>query len=131
MSETPHARGVRVLVVDDYQPFADLLVGVLWNHGYETRAAYSAEEALSAAMEFTPHALVVDVILPDGDGFKVAEECKQRIPGCRVLLTSAWDYTGESEKMGERIDVVPKAALMDMLFDFLDARTRLPESRGC
>jgi len=119
MSKTPENRDVRVLVVDDYQPFADLLVSVLLNHGYEARAAYSAEVALSVAEAFTPHALVLDVVLSDGDGFEVAEACAERYPACRVLLMSAWDYKGEAEEVPEGVEVVPKAALMDMLFEFL------------
>jgi len=121
MPRTPENRDVRVLVVDDYHPFADLLVSVLFNYGYEARAAYSAKEALSAAEAFTPHALVLDVLLPDGDGFEVAEECEARYPSCRVLLTSAWDYKGEEEEVSEGLDVVPKGALMDKIFEFLDA----------
>jgi CheY-like chemotaxis protein len=121
VSEGSQSCGVRVLVVDDYQPFANLLVGILWNHGYEARAAYSLKEALLAATAFTPHALVLDVGLPGSNRFEVAEKCEQRVPACRVLLTSAWDYEEEPEQVPEGFEVVPKGALMDRLFGFLDA----------
>lgn len=87
---------------------------------YEARAAYSAEEALSAAKAFTPHVLVLDVGLPGSDFFEVAEECVQRFPACRVLLTSACAYEEEPEQVPGGFEVVPKAALMDKLFEFLD-----------
>src|SRR5215469_7202205 len=96
------SRGVRVLVVDDYRPFANLLAAVLWNQGYEVRAAYSAEQAFSTAKTFTPDALVLDVLLPESNGFEVAEEWEQRFPACRVLLTSACDFQGEPGKAPRR-----------------------------
>jgi len=112
---------VRVLVVDDYIPFANLLVGALGNEGYQARAAYSACEALRAAEDFKPHAVVLDAILRDMDGFKLAAEFERRLPACRVLLTSAWDYEREPAHVRWPYRVVHKAALMDELSQFLDS----------
>jgi hypothetical protein len=69
---------------------------------------------------------VIGVLLPDSTGIEVAEECEQRYPECRVLLTSAWDFDGESDRVPEQFDVVPKAALMERLFIFLDACRSTP-----
>jgi CheY-like chemotaxis protein len=131
MSGVPHTRGVRVLVVDDHRPFADLLVRVLRSHGCEAQAVYKVEETFSAAEAFSPQALVIAVGLPDSGGFNIAKECGKRLPSCRVLLTSAWSYEQEGPPAQEGFDVVPKAVLVDMLFDFLGACTRSQNGRGC
>jgi len=89
------------------------------------------EETFSAAEAFSPQALVIAVGLPDSGGFNIAKECGKRLPSCRVLLTSAWSYEQEGPPAQEGFDVVPKAVLVDMLFDFLGACTRSQNGRGC
>jgi DNA-binding response OmpR family regulator len=111
---------MRVLVVDDFRPIVDMLIGVLLKHGYEARAAYSAKEAIDIAETFAPHALIIDVLLKDGNGFEVADKCEQRFPTCRVLLMSAWDFERELEKVPEGFNVVNKSVLIAKVFEFLD-----------
>jgi two-component system OmpR family response regulator len=115
---------VRVLVVDDYRPFAGLLSGVLCNHGYDAREAHSAKEALKIMEEFRPHVVVLDVILADVEGFGFAAKFAQRFPWCRVLLMSAWDFELEPVEELKACRVVPKGTLMEELLPFLEACMR-------
>jgi CheY-like chemotaxis protein len=112
---------VRVLVVDDYRPFADLLVGILTNHGYEARAAYDAHEALSAGDELRPNAVLLDVKLRHVDGFEFAAELEAHFQACRVLLMSASDCEIEPPKVSRPYKFVHKCELMVELFPFLEA----------
>jgi DNA-binding response OmpR family regulator len=114
-------KGIRVLVVDDYRPLADLVVSALGSAGYEARAAYSGKEALRAIEEFKPHAAVVDAILPDMDGLDFAAEFERRFPSGKVLLTSAMGHEPKPSKVREAYPVIHKAMLMDELLPLLDS----------
>lgn len=63
---------VRVMVVDDDPDIAELVAFVLTEHGYESRAVLDSREALSVARAWHPDALLLDLMMPDPDGFAVA-----------------------------------------------------------
>ncbi|MGY0070624.1 response regulator transcription factor [Streptomyces sp. QTS137] len=73
---------VRLLVVDDDPPIADLVATVARYEGWEAVTAHSGEEALRRAAAFRPDIVVLDVMLPDVDGFGVLD----RLRGSRALL---------------------------------------------
>lgn len=62
----------RVLVVDDDRDVADLLTEILLLHDIAACAAYSGAEALAAARHFQPETVLLDLWLPDLDGFRIA-----------------------------------------------------------
>jgi two-component system, OmpR family, response regulator len=61
----------RVLVVDDEESIVQLLCTALRYEGFATASAASGREALTAAAEFRPDLVLLDVMLPDIDGFEV------------------------------------------------------------
>ena len=63
----------RVLVVDDQPNIVDMLATVLRFHGFVVSTALSAGEALQRAAAERPDLAVLDVVLPDGDGFEVCQ----------------------------------------------------------
>jgi DNA-binding response OmpR family regulator len=65
-------RAARVLVVDDHVDTADVMQMFLAHAGYEVVPAYSGEEALSLASQFTPDLAILDIRLPDMDGYDLA-----------------------------------------------------------
>jgi len=65
--------GHRVLVVDDDPAIRAICSEILGNHGYEVHEAGSCAEAMRAVKEKRPHAMLIDVQLPDGDGFQLLE----------------------------------------------------------
>ena len=67
---------VRLLVVDDDPPIADLVATVARYEGWEAVTANSGEEALSRAAEFRPDIVVLDLMLPDLDGFGVLDRLR-------------------------------------------------------
>ncbi|GGM03598.1 MULTISPECIES: response regulator transcription factor [Micromonospora] len=66
------ALAARILVVDNEPGIAALLASTLRMVAYETRVVSTGRAALTAAEEFDPHLVVLDVVLPDLDGFEVA-----------------------------------------------------------
>jgi two-component system OmpR family response regulator len=73
--ESPSGAG-RLLVVDDEANICALLSATLRLTGFEVRVAACGQEALAAAAEFEPDLVVLDVMLPDLDGFEVAQRLR-------------------------------------------------------
>ena len=64
-------RSPRVLVVDDEESITELVATTLRYEGFQVEVAASGHDALAAATSFRPHLIVLDVMLPDLDGFEV------------------------------------------------------------
>jgi two-component system OmpR family response regulator len=87
------ANPARILVVDDEQGITDLLSMALRYEGMEVEVARSGREALESVTAYRPHLLVLDVMMPDLDGFEVlrrlsGERSASRLP---VLFLTARD----------------------------------------
>lgn len=63
--------GARILVVDDEESITQLLCTALRYEGFETASAATGREALTQAAAFRPDLVLLDVMLPDLDGFEV------------------------------------------------------------
>jgi two-component system OmpR family response regulator len=83
----------RILVVDDETSITDLLGMALRYEGMEVRVSHRGRDAIEQAASFRPHLMVLDVMLPDLDGFEVlrrltADLGHDRLP---VLFLTARD----------------------------------------
>ena len=79
----------RVLIVDDDARFRALARTLLEASGYTVAAeAANGQQALAAARRVHPDAALVDVQLPDTDGFALARDLADANHGLRILLTS-------------------------------------------
>lgn len=85
----------KVLVVDDEENISFLVSSALRLDGCEVRTAAGGREAVTEAERFAPDAIVLDVMLPDFDGFEVLR--RVRNAGCQapVLFLTARDGTGD------------------------------------
>lgn len=83
----------RILVVDDEVYIADLLVTALRYEGFETRKAGAGRDALASIAEFRPRLVILDVLLPDIDGFEVARRLRAEGQHVPVLFLTARDTT--------------------------------------
>lgn len=79
----------RILVVDDENSISDLIATSLRFVGYDVRTAATGSGALTAAEEFKPHALILDVMLPDQDGFEVCRQLRQDGQNVGVIFLTA------------------------------------------
>lgn len=82
---------VRVLVVDDEPNLTELLSMALRYEGWEVRSAASGIQAVRAAKEFAPDAVVLDMMLPDFDGMEVLRRMRGDDPNVPVLFLTAKD----------------------------------------
>lgn len=67
------------MLVDDEPELLDMVVSILREDGYENiRTAGTVEEALKEAGESAPELAILDVMLPDGDGFGLMEKLREK-----------------------------------------------------
>jgi two-component system OmpR family response regulator len=94
MPEDPHQEDpIRVLVVDDEPNIAELLAVALRYEGFEPETAASGAETLEKFDGFRPEILVLDVMLPDFDGFEVARRLAGRGSRVPIVFLTARDAT--------------------------------------
>jgi DNA-binding NarL/FixJ family response regulator len=103
-----------VLIVDDDPAFRELAERLLVDAGMEVVGqADSAEAALSSAKRTRPDAILLDIVLPDGDGVALARELTALSWEPRVLLTSTSADTAASQEIDRSgaVGFVPKNEL--------------------
>jgi len=83
----------RILVVDDEPNITDLVATVLRYEGFVVEVAANGWDALRIASEFRPDLVVLDVMLPDHDGFEVHRKLRDRGAGVPVIFLTARDAT--------------------------------------
>ncbi len=89
----------RILVVDDEPDFASIVQNNLKKEGFDVEVAYDGVEALEKVKSNPPDAIVLDVMMPEKDGYQVCAELKkdekyQNIP--IVMLTAVADHVGST-----------------------------------
>ena len=112
----------RVLVVDDEPDFAAIVKGNLEKEGFEIEIAYNGVEAMEKIKATPPDAIVLDVMMPEKDGYEVCAELKKDkkytdIP--IVMLTAVADHVSSTRYSHwdgmnmEADDYLPKPASAD------------------
>ncbi|OHV45026.1 DNA-binding response regulator [Parafrankia soli] len=86
-------RPVRVLVVDDEEAITDLVAMALRYEGFDVSAAHSGQAALTQVSREPPDLLVLDVMLPDIDGFAVCQRLRNAGRDVPTLFLTARDTT--------------------------------------
>lgn len=83
----------RVLIIDDEKPIAELLKYTLEQEDYEVRYELNGKDGLTAVHEFEPDVILLDVMLPDTDGFSICRRItlNDNIP--IIMLTAKTDQT--------------------------------------
>ncbi len=87
---------LRVLVVDDNADAADSLAFLLKHGDHEVRTAHDGRRAVELALEFRPQAVVLDLGLPELDGYEVARHLRQSEATRGALLVALSGY-GQQE----------------------------------
>lgn len=127
----------KILLVDDDPDFVEATRIVLESAPYDVTVAYNGDEALLKVGEVNPDLIILDIIMPEQDGFKVCEALKSdpelsKIPV--IMLTSLSQRMGETAfsvtdgMMLEAEDYVDKPITPDQLLKrvakFLERRKK-------
>ena len=86
------ARNLRILVVDDNVDAADSIAMLLNMEGHDTRAVNTARAALLAVPEFQPEVVLLDIGLPEMDGYEVARRLRAQNGKQRMRLVAVTGY---------------------------------------
>jgi two-component system OmpR family response regulator len=86
---------VRVLVVDDEPGIVDVVSMALRHHGFGVQSAATGKDALDLVRRWHPHVMVLDVMLPDMEGFEVARRLAAEHAGVPIVFLSARDTTAD------------------------------------
>ena len=78
----------KILVVEDEKTIADILVFNLGREGYDTMAAYDGAEGLHKALTESPDLILLDVMLPEMDGFEVCRRVRAQSDIPIIMLTA-------------------------------------------
>src|SRR5688572_24381574 len=80
------SRGLRILIVDDERDMVLTLATLLQDEGHLVDAVYRAKDAVPAVKKFDPDVVLVDIALPDGSGYAIAEHIRRRTGPQRPML---------------------------------------------
>jgi two-component system, NarL family, nitrate/nitrite response regulator NarL len=98
-----------ILIVDDHDGFRTFARGMLEAAGFTVAEAATGAEATETARAFRPGLVLLDIGLPDFDGFEVARRlARQSAEGPVVVLTS----TRDASDYGARITSCPAAGFL-------------------
>ena len=89
MQDAPAKSEARLLVVDDEPTILELLAGTLRFAGFDVLTAVSGAEALRAAAAARPDLILLDVMMPDCDGFDVIRRIRAGGPRVPVIFLTA------------------------------------------
>lgn len=89
-----------ILIVDDTPANLQLLTKMLFDHGYRVRPVPNGALAISAALVEPPDLILLDIKMPDMDGYAVCEKLKQeeRTHDIPIIFISAMDATQDKVK---------------------------------
>ncbi len=91
-----------ILVVDDDKLIRWSVSVVLGHAGYRVQEAATGKEGLAAVLEHRPDLVLLDIALPDLDGFSILEMLRKLRPDLPVLMMTA-DATNETARQAARL----------------------------
>jgi len=114
----------RVLVVDDNVDSAESMRILFTSAGHEVQCAYTGDEAVGLALSLKPHAVMLDIGLPDTDGYSVARELRKHPQLRDTVIVATTGYSRAQDKEKSRhagIDEhMAKPVDLDALLDRID-----------
>ncbi|MEO7190927.1 MAG: response regulator [Vicinamibacterales bacterium] len=94
----PLQRSCRVLVVDDNRDAADMLVAMLTAWGQQTAIAFDGRGALETGQTFRPDVVLLDIGMPEMDGYETARRLRQQAWGARTLLVAVTGWGQQTDR---------------------------------
>ena len=90
--------GRRILVADDNQDAADSLAMLLEMAGHDVRVTHDGRSALSVAQSFRPDAALLDIGMPQFDGYQVAQALRRESWGAKIKLIALTGWGQDSDR---------------------------------
>ncbi|CAN5350994.1 hypothetical protein BH09PSE1_BH09PSE1_25170 [soil metagenome] len=124
----------RILIAEDDSLMRDVIRTRLDGSGYETHTARTGREAIDRTIVVRPHALLLDINLPEIDGFGVLEAFRKDLPELTIptiMLTSRRSSDDVQRAVGlGAVDYLTKDAIKSQLLPRLARALRLAARAG-
>jgi len=126
---------MRVLIVEDYVDVAVGLEHIVQDGGHETRSAVTAEEALEIALAWPPDFVLLDIGLPNMNGYTLAWKLRQELGLSEVkIFVMSGDPADQAREKVARIDghlmkPLDLKVVVDLLEQHRPALDRSPAGR--
>jgi CheY-like chemotaxis protein len=107
-------QGTRILVVDDQPELAELIKTVLGEEGYLVTVCTDGREAIRIIEEDMPAAVILDIMMPETDGFEVLRQVRTNPAGQRlpvILMSGAWRRNEKTRQIGATMEIAPTVVL--------------------
>lgn len=79
---------LKILIVDDDEHISELISLYLNKEGYETKEVYSGRKAIEEFSYFSPHLVLLDIMLPEIDGYQICREIR-KISSVPIIMLTA------------------------------------------
>jgi signal transduction histidine kinase len=80
----------RILVVDDNVDAAEALAELLREYGHDVRTAYGGGSGINEALRMRPEIVLLDISMPDADGYEVARRLRAELGGVRLVALTGF-----------------------------------------
>ena len=88
----------KILIVDNDEDICQLLEVVLKGKGYEVAVAMNGIEAIDKMKDFNPGLMILDIIMPEMDGFEVCRRIRESDNMIKILILSARSNNEDRKK---------------------------------
>lgn len=82
-----------ILIIDDDEKLTRLLTGFLSDFGFRVAAAHSPSEGFKIIQKLNPDLIILDIMLPEMDGFEVCKTIRQKSSVPIIMLTARGELT--------------------------------------
>ncbi len=90
---------LRILVIDDNQDFAETSALLLTAAGHCVKWVLSGQAALALVGQLKPHLILLDLGLPDMNGYEVAQQLRQTLLDHQLVLVAVSGYAQDVERL--------------------------------
>jgi CheY-like chemotaxis protein len=97
-AKRPAAAARRILIIEDNDDAREMLRETLAHTGHEVADARDGTSGLELAARTAPEVALIDIGLPDMDGYEVAREIRRRLPGTKPRLIAMTGYGQASDR---------------------------------
>mgnify|MGYP002777014927 CR=1 FL=1 len=107
----------QILLVDDTPSSLHLIEDALQRQGYQVAIAQSGQEALTRITTALPDLILLDVVMPEMDGYEVTRQIHQNsaLPFIPIVLITAYDYSIVDVFEAGAIDIIEKSGRLEEL----------------
>src|SRR5690554_2129931 len=97
--ESKESEAIRVLIIDDEPDLGELFVRLLERKGYRAKMAHDGASGIELARTFKPRVILLDLGLPEMDGYEVASKLRQEFGDRELFIVAVSGYSRDSTKL--------------------------------